>query len=74
MQLELQRVAASDAKSIVVDLCDLESIDLVGARLLLRAHAQSRADEKRLTLVRPTAAVRRTLEQSDGVDFLPFSD
>lgn len=74
MQLELQRVAASDAKSIVVDLCDLESIDLVGARLLLRAHARSRADEKRPTLVRPTAAVQRTLEQSDVVGFPPFSN
>lgn len=74
VQLELERLAATDASSIIIDLSDLESIDPAGARLLLRAHAQSRAHEKRLTLVGPAAAVRRTLEQSDVAQLLPSSD
>jgi STAS domain len=62
VQDELKRVEATDARSIVVDLSDLTFMDSSGMRVLLSAHARSRADANRLTLLRGLAAVRRALE------------
>ena len=74
LQLELERVESSDARAIVVDLSRLTFMDSTGVRLLVTAHARSRADADRLTLLRGPRAVQRVLELS-GVDtLLPFAD
>ena len=71
---ELGRVEAGDAPSIVLDLSGLSFMDSTGVRLLINAHARSRADSDRLTLLRGRAAVQRVLQLS-GVDvLLPFAD
>ena len=71
---ELARVEATDAESIVLDLSGLTFMDSTGVRLVVTAHARSRADANRLTLRRGQAAVQRVMELS-GVDvLLPFDD
>lgn len=65
---------AGDARSIVLDLSDLTFMDSTGVRLVLSAHARSRADSARLRLTRGPIAVQRVFELS-GVDkTLPFID
>jgi anti-anti-sigma factor len=71
---EIGRVQATDALSIVVDLSGLTFMDSTGVRLMLNAHARSRADANRLTMLRGGLAVQRVL-QLCGVDrLLPFAD
>ena len=70
----LEQVEATDAESIVLDLSGLTFMDSTGVRLVVNAHARSRADTNRLTLRRGQAAVQRVMELS-GVDvLLPFED
>ena len=70
----LEQVEATDAESIVLDLSGLTFMDSTGVRLVVNAHARSRADANRLTLRRGQAAVQRVMELS-GVDvLLPFDD
>jgi anti-anti-sigma factor len=69
---ELQRAEDSDAASIVLDLSGLTFMDSTGVRLVLGAHARSRADSDRLSIVRGPVSVQRVFELS-GVDgTLPF--
>ena len=74
LERELLRVEAGAAQVIVVDLSGLTFIDSSGVRLLLRAHARSRADGNRLTLLRGPAAVQRVFELTGILDVLPFAD
>lgn len=70
---ELQRVEATDARTIVVDLSGLTFISSTGVQLLVDAEVRSRADSQRLTLLRGSPAVQRVLEIC-GVDAaLPFA-
>lgn len=70
---ELQRVEASNAWMIVVDLSDLTFISSTGVQLLVDAEVRSRADSQRLALLRGPPAVQRVLEIC-GVDAaLPFA-
>ena len=71
---EIRRVEATDATSIVIDLSGLTFIDSTGIRLMVTADARSRADSRRLRLLRGPAAVQRVFVIS-GVDkLLPFAD
>jgi anti-sigma B factor antagonist len=70
---ELERVEATDALSIVVDLSALTFVDSSGVRLLMNAHARSRADGDRLLLLRGPAAVQRVFEICRVDDLLPFA-
>jgi anti-sigma B factor antagonist len=74
LQRELERVEASDARSIILDLSGLTFMDSTGIRLLLSAHARSRADSDRLTMLRGSAAVQRVLQLTGVADLLPFID
>jgi anti-anti-sigma factor len=74
VQAELERVEATDAAAIVLDLSDLTFMDSTGVRLLVNAQARSRADSNRLTLLRGRAAVQRVLELTGVAALLPFAD
>jgi len=74
LQRELERVEATDARSIILDLSGLTFIDSSGVRLMLKAHARSRADSDRLTLLRGSAGVQRVLDLTGVSDLLPFAD
>ncbi len=71
---ELQRVEATDAQRIVLDLSSLEFIDSSGIRLILAADIRSRADGGRLALVRGPRAVHRVFELTGIAERLPFTD
>jgi len=74
VDIELEHAEAGDAASIVLDLSGLTFMDSTGVRLLIQAHARSRAESGRLTLRRGPAAVQRVMELT-GVDvLLPFAD
>jgi len=74
VERELLRTEAMNAARIVVDLSQLTFMDSTGIRLLITAHARSRADGDRLVLIRPPARVLRVLTIA-GVDgLLPFAD
>jgi len=74
LEAELQAVEASDARTIMLDLAGLDFIDSTGLRLLLNAHARSRADSERLVLLRPADGVFRVFEIAGLADRLPFAD
>lgn len=74
LQRELERVEATDAEAIVLDLSGLKFMDSTGVRLLITAHARSRADANRLVLLRGPAVVQRVLELSGVETLLPFAD
>ena len=61
LERALEQAEASDALSIIVDLSRLQFIDSSGVRVLLQAHARSRADSNRLALLRGPASVQRVL-------------
>jgi anti-anti-sigma factor len=71
---ELERVEATDAETILLDLSGLTFVDSTGVRLLVTATARSRADQNRLALVRGPYAVQRVLELCGVVERLPFAE
>ena len=73
-QQELERVEATDAATIVLDLSGLTFMDSTGVRLVMAANARSRGHADRLTLVRGGQAVQRVFELCGVVDLLPFSE
>ncbi len=74
VQRALDEAEATDAGVVVVDLSGLTFMDSTGIRLLLSAHARSRANGNRLTLRRGPASVQRVLELCAVDEFLPFAD
>lgn len=74
VQVELERVEAGDALSIVVDLSELTFIDSTGVRLVLSAHARlCDAGADRLLLLRGPAQVQRAFEICGVESLLPFA-
>jgi anti-anti-sigma factor len=71
---ELQRVEATDAPQIVLDLRELEFIDSTGIRLIYMADARSRRDSDRLRIRRGPHKVHRLFVMTDLADRLPFVD
>ena|ERR1700710_1867165 len=74
LERELIKVEDTDALSIILDLSDLQFIDSTGVRVLLSAHARSRANSNRLTLLRGSAAVQRVFEVTGILNLLPFAN
>lgn len=70
----LERVEATDVPAIVLDLRGLTFMDSSGIRVLVNAHARSRADGGRLTLLRGGPAVQRVLQLTGVEVMLPFAD
>ena len=73
LEAEILRVEATDAKSIVLDLSGLDFIDSTGIHLVIRADARSRADSRRLSLLRPSDGVFRVFVICGVADRLPFT-
>jgi anti-anti-sigma factor len=71
---ELQRVEASDARRIILDLRELEFIDSTGVRLVYMADMRSRTDSDRLAIRRGSDKVHRLFVITDLADRLPFVD
>ena len=71
---ELQRVEATDAQEIVIDLRELQFIDSSGVRLVYLADVRARQDGCRLMIRRGPARVQRIFVLTDLADRLPFVD
>jgi anti-anti-sigma factor len=74
LERELERVEATDAGRIVIDLRDLDFIDSTGVRLIYMADMRSRKDSDRLTIRRGPHKVQRLFVMTDLADRLPFVD
>ena len=74
VERELERVEATDAASIVLDLSGLTFMDSTGVRLVVNAHTRSAAGGRRLALLRGQTAVQRVMELSGVNGLLPFAD
>ena len=74
VELELERVAATDARTIVVDLSALTFMDSCGLRAMLMADARLRDAPSRLAIRRGPPAVQRIFEISGLRDLLPWTD
>ena len=74
LERELIKVEDTDALSIILDLSRLQFIDSTGVRVLLSAHARSRANSNRLMLLRGPVAVQRVFQLTGILDRLPFAD
>jgi len=74
LQAEILRVEATDAESIVLDLSGLDFIDSTGIQLVIQAEARSRANSRRLSLLRPSDRVFRVFVICGVADRLPFAD
>lgn len=72
LEAELLRVEATDVAAIVLDLSSLDFIDSTGIRLVVMADARSRADSRRLSLLRPSDGVFRVFVICGLADRLPF--
>lgn len=74
LERELERVEATEAPRIVVDLSGLTFMDSTGIRLLLTTHRRLQDSSDRLRLRRGPDTVHRVFELSGVVDVLPFAD
>jgi anti-anti-sigma factor len=74
VELELARVEATDAETVVLDLSGLHFMDSTGVRLVVAANARFRDSGQHLSLVRGPANVQRVLELCGVVELLPFAD
>jgi anti-anti-sigma factor len=68
----LARAEATSAAEIVVDLGGLQFMDSTGVHLLIEAHARSRLDGNRLSLLGGSPAVQRVIDVCGLADRLPF--
>ena len=72
LDAELRAAEATDTKRIIIDLSGVTFMDATGLRLLLQAHARSRADSNRLRLIRGPRRVQRVFELTNTDRMLPF--
>ena len=68
----IARCEAMPVDELVIDLSDLAFMDSSGLRLILVAHARSRADSNRLRLVRGPRRVQRVFKLTGMEERLPF--
>jgi anti-sigma B factor antagonist len=71
---ELERVEATTAREIIVDLSGLKFIGSDGLKVFIHASARSRRQGNRLKLVRGPDHVHEAFETSGLVSHLPFVD
>jgi anti-anti-sigma factor len=74
VERELERVEATDAETIVLDLSQLRFMDSTGVRLVVGATARFRENDRRLSIVRGGANVQRVFELCGVAELLPFAD
>lgn len=61
LQEELDRIAASDAQLLIIDLREVDFMDSTGLSVLVRAHQRSEELGRRLAMVKGPPQVERLL-------------
>ena len=75
LEQEIERVAADhDAKTLVLDLTQLEFMDSTGLRLVVLADNRMRQQGRRFALVRGPVDVQRVFELTGMLDRLEWFD
>lgn len=74
LQEELDRVASSDARLLIIDLRQLDFMDSTGLSVLVRAHQRAEEQGRRLAMVNGPQQVQRLLSLTGVVDRLTVVD
>jgi anti-sigma B factor antagonist len=74
LEEELERVAASDASLVIVDLRELEFMDSTGLSVLVRAHQRATENSQRFGLVNGSQQVQRLLSLTGVADRLMLAE
>jgi anti-sigma B factor antagonist len=74
LQEELDRVAASDATLLIIDLRDLDFMDSTGLSVLVRAHQRIEEQGRQLAMVKGPQQVQRLLSLTGVADRLTLVD
>src|ERR1700749_979852 len=74
LQEELDRVSASDADVLIIDLRDLDFMDSTGLSVLVRAHQRAEEQGRQLAMVKGSQQVQRLLSLTGVADRLTLLD
>ena len=74
VEAELMQLLRSPLGVVCVDLSELEYIDSIGLRCLLRVARASESGSGKVTFQRPGGEVARILELTKLTDALPFNE
>lgn len=74
LQEELDRVAASDAHLLIIDLRELDFMDSTGLSVLVRAHQRAEEQGRQLAMVKGPQQVQRLLSLTGVADRLTVVD
>jgi anti-sigma B factor antagonist len=74
LELALDAAIRESAGALVLDMCDLESLDSSGLRVVLRARASLARNERHLAIVCPPGPVRRLIEVAGVADLFFLYD
>ena len=74
LQEELDRVAASDAQLLIIDLRDLDFMDSTGLSVLVRAHQRIEEQGRQLAMVKGPQQVQRLLSLTGVAERLTLVD
>ena len=74
LQEELDRVSASDAEMLIIDLRELDFMDSTGLSVLVRAHQRAEEHGRRLAMVKGPQQVQRLLSLTGVSDRLTVVD
>ena len=73
-EAEIERIEASGAAQVEIDMSRLEFMDSTGLRLLLETDMRSRENSRQVRYVRPQGEVARLLHLTRVDDRLDFVD
>ena len=74
LQEELDRVAASDARLLIIDLRELDFMDSTGLSVLVRAHQRIEEQGRALAMVKGPQQVQRLLSLTGVAERLTLVD
>lgn len=66
-------IASCDQAHILVDMAGIEFVDSSGLRVLIEAHQEAQAADRKIQISNPSSAVSRLLEISGIDDYLNVS-
>ena len=74
LQEELDRVSASDAEMLIIDLRELDFMDSTGLSVLVRAHQRAEEQGRQLAVVKGPQQVQRLLSLTGVSDRMTVVD
>ena len=74
LQEELDRVSASDAEMLIIDLRELDYMDSTGLSVLVRAHQRAEEQGRQLAVVKGPQQVQRLLSLTGVSDRMTVVD